>query len=103
MLITDFMVGRDEKGTPLCLVVKDVLMTDCVKGKTSLVVRAARKDLVQEFIQDGDAVEYLAFPGLPDDVAELLQAGCSLSIIDIADSMVVDCQLDLPETKVASK
>lgn len=96
MLITDYMVGRDKEGQPLCLVVKDVLMTECQTGLASLVVKATRRDLVQEFIQDMGESEFISFPDLPDDVAELLLSGESLKIIDAADDMQVECRLSSP-------
>lgn len=96
MLITDYMVGRDKEGHPLCLVVKDVLMTDCQVGHATLVVKATRRDLVQEFVQDMGDSEFISFPDLPADVAELLMSGASLKIVDASDQMQVECQLKSP-------
>jgi len=84
-------------------VVKNVLMTDCQQGQASLVQKARRRDLVQAFVQDDGDVEFIAFPDLPDDVAELLIAGQCLSIVDAADDMKIDCYLETTIQKVLSK
>jgi len=99
------LVGRDRSGAPLCLVVKNVLMTDCVQGAASLVVKATRSDLIQSFIQSEGDVEFINFPDLPGDVAELLSSGRSLPILDTADDMRIDCVVDVSDaiTKVAAR
>src|SRR5690554_1219851 len=89
MLITDYVVGRDNEGKPLCLVVRDVLPTDCHTGQTELVRKLARHDLIQEFVSDGMPCEWIKFPDLPKDVVELLQAGVTLKIVDAADELEV--------------
>lgn len=89
MLITDYLVGSDEEGRPLCLVVKDVLPLDCQPGRTDLVQKMNRQDLVQEFVQDGLPVDWVVFPDLPQDVIELLQRGDSLKLIDKAEAEVM--------------
>ncbi|KKN80571.1 hypothetical protein LCGC14_0327900 [marine sediment metagenome] len=105
MLITEYLVGRDDDGKPMCLVVKDVLMTDCSPGAAALVVKATRRDLVQAFIQDDGGLEFISFPDLPADVAELLSSGRSLSIVDAVDNMTIDCVLETntPAQKVYAK
>mgnify|MGYP000219924517 CR=1 FL=1 len=93
MLVTDYLVGRDEKGNLVSLVVQDVLPVDCLPGRSEIVARIARQDLVQEFVQDGVPVDWIAFPDLPEDVVELLQAGKSLTIIDKSDDTAFSCVL----------
>lgn len=93
MLITDYLVGRDEKGRFVCLSVKDVLPVDCEPGRTDLVVKLTRQDLVQEFVQDGVPVDWITFPDLPVDVVELLRSGESLIIRDEADALEIECLL----------
>lgn len=94
MLITNYLVGRDKQGKCLCLVVKDVLPVDCEPGRSSLVKKLARQDLVQEFVQDGVPVDWITFPDLPRDVCELLESGSSLTIIDEEDNVAMECSLE---------
>lgn len=87
MLITDYVVGRDDEGKPLCLVVRDVLPTDCHTGHSDLVRKLARHDLIQEFVSDGMPCEWIKFPDLPPDVVELLESGATLKIVDSSDEV----------------
>ena len=89
MLITDYVVGRDDEGTPLCLVVSDVVPADCLSGRSNLVSKITRHDLIQEFISEpeGTPCEWIKFPDLPDDVVELLRQGQSLKIVDAIDNL----------------
>lgn len=97
MLITEYLVGKDSDGKSLCLVVKGVLPTECVPGRSELVQKVNRQDLVQEFVQDGMPVDWVVFPDLPRDVIELLESGAGLKIIDDADErMSMDCKLSPP-------
>ncbi|CAM5403828.1 hypothetical protein SSTU70S_02812 [Stutzerimonas stutzeri] len=93
MLITDYLVGRDAEGKPLCLAVKNVLPQDCQHNRSDLVNKLTRKDLVLEFIEDGSPVDWLTFPDLPSDVVELLESGEHLRIVDNADDAFVECVL----------
>jgi len=94
MLVTDYLIGRDDEGRCYCLLVKDVLPLDCVPGRSELVSKLTRQDLVQEFVQDGVPVDWITFPDLPRDVVELLKAGGCLTIMDESDSSTVACSLD---------
>lgn len=94
MLITDYMVGRDEQKKCLALVVKDVLPLDCSAGRCHLVKKLNRQDLVQEFIQDGVPTDWLMFPDLPADVIALLENGGALTIVDAADDSSISCVIE---------
>ncbi|ENA26999.1 hypothetical protein HMPREF1487_09478 [Pseudomonas sp. HPB0071] len=91
MLVTDYLVGRDNEGRCLCLVVDNVIPLDCSPGRSDLVSKMSRQDLVQEFVQDGVPVDWITFPDLPSDVVELLLSGQSLRILDQSDSTVIEC------------
>ena len=93
MLITDYLVGRDENEQFLSLVAKGVLPTDCTVGRCHLVRKLSRQDLVQEFVQDGVQVDWIMFPDLPEDVAKLLEAGLPVRIIDQDDDTEIACLL----------
>jgi hypothetical protein len=85
MLVTEYLVGADEDGKPLCLVVKEVLPLDCQPGRSELVHKVNRQDLIMEFLQDGLPVDWILFPDLPAAVVELLERGESLRVIDKPD------------------
>ena len=97
MLITDYLVGRDENDRFLDLVVKGVLPTDCSVGRCTLVRRVSRQDLVQEFVQNGMPVDWIMFPDLPEDVAKLLEAGGSVRVVDKDDESSIECLLSVEE------
>lgn len=103
MLITDYLVGRDENEQFLSLVVKGVLPTDCTAGRCHLVRRMSRQDLVQEFVQDGVQVDWIMFPDLPDDVAKLLEEGVAVRIIDKDDDSEIECLIPAEERALQRK
>lgn len=97
MLITDYLVGRDDAGRVLCLAVDGAIPLDCQPGRSSLISKFARQDLILEFIQDGAPVDWVTFPDLPTDVCNLLKAGEKLAIVDREDDVLIECALDLPQ------
>ena len=94
MLITDYLVGRDEGEACIALVVRDVLPVGCSAGRCHLVRKLNRQDLVQEFIQDGVPSDWLMFPDLPADVIALLESGGALTITDAADNSSIECVIE---------
>lgn len=94
MLITDYLVGRDGREACVALVVKDVLPVGCIAGRTHLVRKMNRQDLIQEFVQDGVPTDWLLFPDLPADVIALLESGGSLTITDAADDTSFSCVIE---------
>lgn len=94
MLITDYLVGRDEREKCIALVVKDVLPLGCSAGRCHLVRKIGRYDLVQEFVQDGIPTDWISFPDLPSDVVALLEGGGSLTITDAADDSSISCIIE---------
>ncbi|MBF6615605.1 MAG: hypothetical protein ITG07_02655 [Candidimonas sp.] len=94
MLITGYMVGRDEGGACIALVVRDVLPVGCSTGRCHLVRKLNRQDLVQEFVQDGVPSDWLMFPDLPADVVALLENGGELKITDAADDSTISCVIE---------
>jgi len=103
MLVTEYVVGRQtvegRKGELLCLVVNSVLPRDCDLGRSDLVHKAHRKDLILEYVQDGDPVEWICLPDLPSDVVELLSQGRSIPVIDSSDSTCVMCKVSKVDGK----
>lgn len=100
MLVTEYIVGRAEKGPEpnavgkaLCLVVNSVLPTDCEAGRIDLVQKLHRVDLIMEFLQDGLPVEWLNLPGLPSDVVDMLKRGETIPVVDESDKSMVTCCL----------
>jgi len=94
MLITDYLVGRDNEQKCLGLVVQDVLPVDCSAGRCHLVKRLNRQDLVQEFVQDGVPIDWVLFPDLPADVIAILEGGRALTIVDASDDSSISCMIE---------
>lgn len=103
MLITDYLVGRDENEQFLDLVVKGVLPTECTVGRCHLVHKVNRQDLVQEFVQDGMPVDWITFPDLPADVVKLLEAGVPVRVVDRDDESSIECLLSVEEGTLQQK
>lgn len=94
MLITDYLVGRDDKQRCLGLVVQDVLPVGCAAGRCHLIKKMNRQDLVQEFIQDGVPADWVLFPDLPADVIAMLEGGGTLTIVDASDDSTISCVIE---------
>lgn len=101
MLITDFLVGRDEKSRFVALIVQDVLPTECDAGRCHLVRKVNRQDLVQEFVSDGVATDWLMFPDLPQDVVEILESGGTIQVVDTAE-VSISCTIE-PESSLMAQ
>lgn len=109
MLLTEYVVGRHRqeggKDRILCLIVQSVLPTDCKAGRAELVPKLARQDLVLEFVDNNEPVEWLKFPDLPRDVIEAFQEGQSIPVVDVSDNSYVVAKIDqgLPPDAMAMR
>lgn len=99
MLVTEYLVGRggsenQKNGAPLCIVVSNVVPTDCQAGRSYLVQKLPqRKDLIVEFVEDDVVVDWISLPNLPQDVVDLLVQTKEIPLVDISDNTRIICTI----------
>lgn len=85
MILCEYLVGAGGSNVPTIILNgrAGYIADDLVVGRTDLITRIGRKDLIIELKdEDGNPVEWVKLVALPFEITELLETGQVLDVID---------------------